>query len=278
MSNRSIVTEWRKIGPAEAEALLAQNEVNRRLRPNLVLAYAEDMSQGLWDGDNGEAIKISRTGKLKDGQHRLSAIVLSGAVMDLLVIDGVTDDAQKTMDQGSSRTASDVLRMGGIQNAAWTGSVARWCLLGGEPGPDLEQKLKRKASSAQIVRIVEEQPDIATASARYPSMKLHIPGGPTALCYSWLWMHRTDPGDCEQFYGSMIEMAFKALNDPRKSCLRALTRMEREEGITSSSKDKAVATVSILTRSWNIWRKGEEAQSIAIKHKSGRIIPPEKPI
>lgn len=278
MGNRSIVTEWRKIGPAEAEALLAHNEVNRRLRPRLVEAYAEDMRRDLWDGNNGEAIKISRTGRLKDGQHRLNAIIVSGVTLELLVIDGVTDDAQKTMDQGSSRTATDVLRMEGIQNASWTTSVARWCLLGGEPGPDLETKLKHKASSAQIVRIVEDQPDITVASGRYPSMKLHIPGGPTALCYSWLWMHRTDPGDCEQFYGAMIEMAFKALNDPRKSCLRALTRMEREEGITSSSKDKAVATVSILTRSWNLWRKGEEASSIAIKHKSGRIIPPEKPI
>lgn len=276
MAKRSIETEWRKVGPAVAEKLLAVADENRRLRPRLVQAYAGDMTQGLWR-DTGEAIKISRTGRLLDGQHRLAAIVESGATVELMFVVGLDDEAQQMMDQGAARTVADALAMQGVANATHAGSVARWCLLGGEPGPDLEHKLKQKASTAQVVDLVRQQPDIVTAAARYPGMKMHIPGGPTALCYSWLWMHRTDPGDCEMFYGSMIEMAFKALNDPRKSCLRALTRMEREEGITSSSKDKAVATVSILTRSWNLWRKGEESQTFPIKH-NGRIIPPEKPI
>lgn len=273
----AVSTEWRKFGPDEATELLANRDSNRRLRPYVVEAYAGDMTQGLWR-ETGEAIKISRTGKLLDGQHRLAAIVESGITLELMVVTGLDDASQVMMDQGSARSVVDALGMHGIQNAAWTGSVARWVLMGGEPGPELEARLKRKASTAQVVNLVKNEPDIALAAARYNSMKTHIPGGPTALGYTWLWLHRSEPAECERFYGSMINMQFPALNDPRKAALKTLQRMEREEGITSSSKDKAIATVSVLTRGWNLFRKGEEVQTIPIKLKNGRIIAPEKPI
>jgi hypothetical protein len=272
-----INSEWWLIGPEKADELLAQNDVNRRKRPTLVSSYAGDMKAGLWDTENGETIKISNTGKLKDGQHRLEAIREAGVTLELYVTTGIPDVGQKTIDQGAKRTVKDVLQMQGIPNASWVASLARWCLLGGEPGPNLETKLKQKGSAAQIAKIVDEQPDIVLAAGRYSTLTVHIMGGPTALCYSWLWMHRTDPGACEEFWGSMIDLTFKALNDPRKACLKALQRMEREEGITTASKDKSIATVSILTRSWNLWRKGEQIQSLSIK-QNGRIIPPEKPI
>lgn len=273
---RTIESEWRKITPKQAEELLEQNAVNRKLRPRLVECYAEDMVEGLWN-PTGEAIKISRTGRLLDGQHRLSAIIASGKTVELLVVTGLPDETQKLMDQGAARTANDALALAGVTNAHLTGAVARWQLLVPEPGPGMDQLLKKKASTARIVKVVEAHPDIPLAAAKYNGLRNHIPGSPTAVAYSWLHMHRMEPGDCEMFYGAMVEMAFKALHDPRKAALKALQRMEREDGITTASKDKALATVSVLTRSWNAWRKGEELETVAIRHK-GKIVPPVKPI
>lgn len=275
-SKRSLETEWRKIGPDEARTLLEKNAVNRRLRPRVVEAYAEDMRQGLWE-TTGETIKVSRTGALLDGQHRCTAIIQADMHVELLVITGLPDKSQQLMDQGAARTANDALALKGVPNASYTSSIARWVLMGGAPGPGLEQALKHKASTARIVKVVEEQPDIAHAASELNRLRTHIPGAPTALGYAWLWMHRADAAACQEFFGGYVDLAFKALNDPRKAALRALQRMDRDEGITSSSKDKGIVTVSILTRAWNAWRRGEEFESLPIKAR-GKIIPPEMPL
>jgi hypothetical protein len=267
-----------KIGPDKAKELLENNGVNRRLRPHLVDSYAEDMRQGLWNEDTADLIKISKTGRLLDGQHRLSAIIEADTIMELDVATGLDDKAQRVMDQGSGRTASDVLGMEGYSNTAIAGGVARWVMLGGEPGPHLEMALKRKASTARILRTVQENPDVALAASKYSAFKNHVPGSPTAICYSWLWMHRLDVTDCDYFWTGMVDMNFKPNKDPRRAVLRALQRMDREEGIGTASKDKLYATVSVLTRGWNAWRTGEEIDTLALRGKFKKIVPPVRPV
>lgn len=275
---KAVTSEWIKIDPAMATKMLEKNAVNRKLRPRIVECYAEDMAEGLWD-ETGEAIKFSRTGRLLDGQHRLAAIIESGLTLELLVVTGLPDKSQGSMDQGAGRTAMQALSMGSdVPNASLTAAVARWLLLAGEPGPHLEQALKKKASTPRIVKTVEENPDIIVAAGKYTSLKNSVPGSPTAVCYTWLHLHRIDATACDEFFfAGLVDLSFKALRDPRKAALRALQRMEREDGIGPSSKDKAFATVSVLTRSWNAWRQDEELESIPLK-KNQRIIPPVRPI
>lgn len=274
---KAISSEWVKIDPAMAAKMLEKNGVNRRLRPRVVECYAEDMMEGLWD-ETGEAIKFSNTGRLLDGQHRLSAIVETGLTLELLVVTGLPDKSQGSMDQGAGRTAMQALSMTEVPNAGHAAAVARWLLLAGEPGPHMEQALKKKASTPRIVKTVEENPDVIVAAGKYASLKRSVPGSPTAICYTWLHLHRIDPTACDEFFfAGLVDMSFKALRDPRKATLRALQRMEREDGIGPSSKDKAFATVSVLTRGWNAWRQGEELDSIPLK-KNQRIIAPVKPI
>jgi hypothetical protein len=274
-SSGSEAADWWKIDPDKAEELLQLNAVNRPLRPRVVAAYTEDMRAGLW-GKTGETIQISRTGLLLNGQHRLHAIMMSGVTLELLVVTGLADEAQSLMDQGAARSAKDVLAMHGIPNASLAGSVGRSWLLVGEPGPHMEAALKHKASTARILRIVQENPDIVEAAGKYSGFKNYIKGSPSAICYSWLSMRRIDQAACEEFWHGMVNMNFKAPLDPRKATLRALDQMEKD--ITASNKDKGFLTVSILTRGWNAWRAGEEVQTIPLRGKFKRLIPPVKPI
>ena len=275
---RGIESEFIKITPTRAAELLANNGVNRRLRPQLVGSYAEDMAQGLWRA-TGEAIKVSRTGRLLDGQHRLNAVIEFGKPIEMLVVTGLPDDAQELMDQGAARSAADALAMHGFQYVTLTAGVARWLLLAGEPGEHMEQALKKKSSVARVLKTAQENLDVATAAAQYPSLQHHVPGSPTALCYTWLWLSRTDASACDEFWQALIEMNFyPAGRDPRKAGLRALQRMDRDEGIGGASKDKAIATVSVLTRTWNFWRKREDIDSLQIRNTRGQIIPPVHPV
>lgn len=97
------------IGPAEATALLAANEDNRKLRPGRVRFYAETMRQGGWMLTH-QGIAFSETGRGLDLQHRLEAIRLSGVTVPMLVIEGLPDSAFAAIDQHERRTMADALR------------------------------------------------------------------------------------------------------------------------------------------------------------------------
>ena len=88
------------ITPQIAEQYLAKNSNNyRRLYKATVEQYASEMLNGEWIF-NGEAIKFNKSGKLVDGQHRLSAIVKSGCSVPMVVITDVNDDVNTYLTLG----------------------------------------------------------------------------------------------------------------------------------------------------------------------------------
>lgn len=108
--------ETKYISPQMAEDLLKTNPINRRVAYGRVLTYVNQMRQKKWML-NGETIKVSDTGKLLDGQHRLYAIVEYGAPVEMSIVTGMSEDAFKTIDTGSPRRASQIAAMAGIQNS-----------------------------------------------------------------------------------------------------------------------------------------------------------------
>lgn len=89
------------INPSRAKELLAQNNSNfRKLDKGRVAMYARDMRAGSWQL-NGETIKLNGT-QLLDGQHRLAAVIESGATIETLVVRGLEVDA-RTVDRGKPR-------------------------------------------------------------------------------------------------------------------------------------------------------------------------------
>lgn len=107
----SIDTDVVTIDPATASKWLETNNNNRPLRLYTVLEYARQMTRGLWQL-NGEAIIFDENGNLIDGQHRLHAVVKSGATIQSLVIVGISREAQETIDVGMKRTVGAQLSIG----------------------------------------------------------------------------------------------------------------------------------------------------------------------
>ncbi len=97
--------------PDDAAAMLATNFERNR---NIVSAYVEQlamiMGEGRFDSMNGQTIVVGTDGVLYDGQHRLSAQVMSGKTLTWLVAtveDG--DEKYRTMDRGRSRRTADFI-------------------------------------------------------------------------------------------------------------------------------------------------------------------------
>ena len=71
---------------------------------------------GRWKQDTGEVIKISKSGIVLDGQHRLYAIVKANIPIFLHIAYGIEESVSDVLDTGCGRSASDVFKLNRINN------------------------------------------------------------------------------------------------------------------------------------------------------------------
>lgn len=93
------------VSPEMAERLLETNPINRKISRGTVEAYASDILAGNWDETVGVAISIDKNGILRDGQHRLIAIVKAGKGIHTWVCRNVSSDG--IYDNNRKRSNSD---------------------------------------------------------------------------------------------------------------------------------------------------------------------------
>jgi hypothetical protein len=98
------------ITPEMAKAMLEHNKGNRPVKSSVVVTYARDMQKGNWKTDYNP-IAFATDGTLKNGQHRLAAIIKSGVTVSMLVARDVDDEAM--YDIGANRSTPDVLHFNG---------------------------------------------------------------------------------------------------------------------------------------------------------------------
>lgn len=102
------------VTPDIARQILEHNTSNRPISKREVERLKRVLESGEWRY-NGEPVKISKSDRLLDGQHRLIAIAESGVSADLFLIIGLEDEVFTTLDQGRKRTGGDVLFMRGAK-------------------------------------------------------------------------------------------------------------------------------------------------------------------
>ena len=80
------------ITPEMAEQYLGFNHQHREIKSSKVDKLASAMIEGDWQL-NGKTIVFDKDGKLLNGQHRLTAVVLSGQPLTTLVVRGIDKEA-----------------------------------------------------------------------------------------------------------------------------------------------------------------------------------------
>jgi ribosomal 50S subunit-associated protein YjgA (DUF615 family) len=114
------------VTPTLAAEFLSKNvERNRPIKKDIVMMYANDMSGGRWQSDNGETIKFDTNGFLIDGQHRLSAVLRSGVSIAMWVVTDIDHISIKTIDTGAARTVGNIMHMDGEIDANKKAALVR---------------------------------------------------------------------------------------------------------------------------------------------------------
>lgn len=105
MINPKMKMSYEYISPEKAAVLLETNNENRKISKGTVEAYTQDILAGNWDEQVGVAISIDENGVLRDGQHRLAAIVNAGVGIHSWVCRNVSSDG--IYDNNRKRSNSD---------------------------------------------------------------------------------------------------------------------------------------------------------------------------
>ena len=95
------------------EYLKANTQNYRKLSRSIVHRYADDIKAGKWEL-NGEPIVFDENGRLKDGQHRLAAIIMAKKSVKMAVIRGVSEDVS-IYNLGAKRNVSQIVSAKGVE-------------------------------------------------------------------------------------------------------------------------------------------------------------------
>jgi len=112
--SETVETRLTLVTPAMAREWLERNTDNRPLRPGVVDGFLAAFRRGEWKITH-QGIAFAKSGRLLDGQHRLTFIseLPPGAVVPMNVSNDLDEDAFDSIDQGFKRTVSDLYGVSG---------------------------------------------------------------------------------------------------------------------------------------------------------------------
>lgn len=238
--------------PALAARLLAANENNRHIRPTVVHRYARDMLHGDWSL-NGETIKIAASGRVIDGQHRLSAVVEAGIDVLMFVVEGLPEDSQDTVDRGLGRNIADALRLRGEVDVNNLGAGIAQAIVLRSDTPT--QSSHAWPSTREALHYLDEHPGIRASLAVGGRVRRAISYPSSTATALHHLMAELDQDDADVFWESLASGVELAEDSPILR-LRELTLRD----VGAVRKMARSRRQALTIKAWNAWRRGESMQ------------------
>jgi hypothetical protein len=252
MSDPTIKVRRVKVTPAMAEKLLEANTHNRAVRSGRVEQYAADMRRGDWQF-NGEAIKVAASGRILDGQHRLMAILEADTPVTMMLITGLPDEVQETMDQGLTRSFGDILKLRGESDYYNLAAATRIVCVYERDGLPFVTGFKQPPTVAQTSRTLDRNAGIRdsvkfSTQHRRPWMVTSAVG---ALHYLFSIVSADDATD---FFHRLATGENLTAGSPIY-VLRE--RLIKEHSNSEARTITAKIKMAFIIRAWNAYQDGE---------------------
>jgi len=255
-----------EVTPAQAQKWLEGNVDNRNLREPRVLQHAQVLQRGEWEL-TGDAIVFDEDGTLLNGQHRLSAVVITGIPARFIVLRGVPSKAQEVFDSGLPRQLGDQLQRRGVPYYTYVSSALFW----------LHRMQYSEASGVAHYAEPQQRPTFRQLLALYDANKnlaeeapkigkhvnnLKVRAGATLAIYHRL-REIDDPNidqEVDIFFKSWLEGTDLRASDPifrlREWCL--------EDAAKRHTRGRApdYRYVAYVLTAWNAWREGKPIRQL----------------
>lgn len=248
------------ITPALATDILNHNVANNRaLSERRVAQFARDMNAGRW-GLNGETIIVAKSGKLLDGQHRLWACIEADTAFETLMVEGVDDDVLLTIDQGKSRSYSDVLRIrGGNYNTAIASALRWWYWY--ESGSVTTQYKGLIITAADLEGVAGRHPELSEVASIVASrVKVIRLMGQGVGVFAYAGMHLQDSDAALQFLSGLDGGTGLTVTSPIYQLRERLIQNK-----ASRAKLPITDVAAYIIKAWNLWINGKTVKQLTFK-------------
>lgn len=257
-----------KINAEIAVEMLKSNYDNRAEAKAHVKFLKDQMVEGKWKF-TADPIKISKTGRILDGQHRLMAIIESNTEHDFLICYDLDDEIFDVLDTGKNRSAANILSIKGFENyvslAALSKMIIRYNrgaytgLLTGSGGKDFSN---RSVTNQDILKFAETnnlQPYIRHGGVLNDKCKIL-----TATSYAFFYylFSNIDEESANIFFEKLVS----GVNLNEKSSILYL-RNKLFEDLGANNKMNARSKMGYVIKCWNLYRRQEECAFVKFNIK-----------
>jgi hypothetical protein len=255
VDQRMALAMWTLLGP------------NRSLRGTKIKRYHKIMDDGRWESTH-QGMMFDTTGRLRDGQHRLGAMLKYGKPLQIWVCFGCDPKAFEAVDQGEKRTASDLYSIDKIPNASLAAATVNMLMRIEEGGPvnDSNEVLDR----GRELRAESERLDTSVKAAG-PVHRRIKQARPSAMALAHLWISeksKSGASKLAKFWDNLSSGADISKRDARLTLQTLLTDVNAggnpmRGGTGSYGLGMRQAGAVVLC--WNNWVRGKPISLKALK-------------
>lgn len=250
--------------PVLAGLLLERNKENRPISEQNLDRLKSDLLGGRFRF-NGEAIVVSSSGDLNDGQHRCRAVFETGKSIRTTIVFGPDRDSRMTLDQGVARTVGHYLTMAGFTDANNLAAVAGhiWQY---RTFNRISKDGRERPTKSQALDVVNHYRDATDSVARIKSGFALIPARSVIAFAHWAFARVAGPYAADDFILKLGTGAELSTGSPILYCRNRLLDMRGQNNPGPKAE--------ILFRCWNAWRRGDTISRIPLQ--GGRLPELEK--
>ena len=244
--------ELETIDREKAQEYIAKNVANRPPSQAHLNILMGRQRRGEWR-TNGDSIRFDSDGNLRDGQHRLHMVMLTGIPIEAVVIRGIDPESFVTMDTGKNRTINDVLSIRKEPNPRFLALALQWTYR------YLADRMTGKIESHDLLlSVLEKHPSIHKTVAFYSGLTQPsgAPGHPEITLATHFLFSQVDRGEADDFIERYVTgLRLEEASDP-------VGRL-RGQVISVATNPRVSLTpaqfFSLFVTAWNSKRSGRKA-------------------
>lgn len=247
------------ITPEKAAELLKGNTNNRHLSKSRVADLAAQMKNDKWLC-NGDTIRVSTTGRLLDGQHRLSAIIESKTTQKMLLVTGLPETVFTTIDVGAVRRSGDFLQIDGFSNTNALAAAALTMICYERSGNPFNDKPNGvRVSKTDIVEYCQNHPEIVENTDYVANRrKLNKVFSGSALAMALTIFSQQNRKKALEFLEELETGYYSYPNSP-VAALRDRLMLSK----VASRTEKKYCT-ALLFKAWALYKKGASSKVLKL--------------
>lgn len=230
-----IYSVFKRISPEKAQQILNIQPRNRKIIRAKVAEYARTMLQGSWNETNPQGLIFNKKGELINGQHRLYAVIESGATVQFYCTFNADDAVKTLLDSGSSRRIDQTGQILGLDTNPVKIAIAKALIIS-----PADTKISRpRLSAEETLRIYQDYSrgiDLAAVRTSSNSIGSSISRAVVARAY----YHTDDPERLSHFL-HVLDTGFPETAED--SCAIALRNLHLASKARQSSSSRCKLTI-----------------------------------